>query len=324
MSVALAALISDVAPVELPIQKLPEVNWFSAMLELPAVKALLPLPIMLIITPAIWWFFRDTWRAINAEAAEERRRLPDDYVDYRPMVCLVLVAMLLTLQEYYGGRQFYVAVLKPELESLQALGLFGINVDKYSELYGYAWWAVSRVIGYVMFPLLVWKLAFPQDKLLDMGLRLKGITEHWRTYALCLGIVMVLMVIVAQQPDFGAYYPFYKLSSRSWFDFLVWEAMYWAQFFALELFFRGWMLQAMRRTMGVAAIFVMSVPYCMIHYGKPYLEAHGAVVAGIVLGSLAMQTRSIYAGFLVHITVAVGMDLLSLYKRGVLPTVFWG
>jgi len=46
-------------------------------------------------------------------------------------------------------------------------------------------------------------------------------------------------------------------------------------------------------------------------------------VAGVVLGSLAMRTRSIYAGFLVHITVAVGMDFLSLYKRGVLPTVFW-
>jgi len=79
----------------------------------------------------------------------------------------------------------------------------------------------------------------------------------------------------------------------------------------------------LRRTMGSAAIFVMAVPYCMIHYGKPYLEAHGAIVAGVVLGSLAMRTRSIYAGFLLHITVAVGMDLLSLYKRGAIPQNFW-
>jgi hypothetical protein len=46
-------------------------------------------------------------------------------------------------------------------------------------------------------------------------------------------------------------------------------------------------------------------------------------VAGVVLGSLAMRTRSIYAGFLLHITVAVGMDLLSLYKRGAIPKNFW-
>jgi membrane protease YdiL (CAAX protease family) len=67
----------------------------------------------------------------------------------------------------------------------------------------------------------------------------------------------------------------------------------------------------------------MAVPYCMIHYGKPYLEANGAIVAGVVLGSLAMRTRSIYAGFLVHISVAAGMDFLSLYKQHGLPHNFW-
>jgi len=64
----------------------------------------------------------------------------------------------------------------------------------------------------------------------------------------------------------------------------------------------------------------MAVPYCMIHYGKPYLEASVAVIAGIVLGSLAMKTRSIYAGFLVHATVAVLMDILALDRRHGLPT----
>jgi membrane protease YdiL (CAAX protease family) len=62
----------------------------------------------------------------------------------------------------------------------------------------------------------------------------------------------------------------------------------------------------------------------MIHYGKPYLEAHGAVVAGVVLGTLSLRTRSIYSGFLLHISVAAGMDTLSLFKRNALPHVFWG
>src|SRR5690606_36639229 len=127
----------------------------------------------------------------------------------------------------------------------------------------------------------------------------------------------------ASQPDFGTYYPFYRLSSRSWFDFLAWELIYFVQFFALEFFFRGWMLAALKPSMGAAAIFVMAVPYCMIHYGKPYLEAHGAIVAGIVLGSLAMRTRSIYAGFLVHVSVAFLMVFMSLLRRGDLPSVFW-
>jgi len=128
---------------------------------------------------------------------------------------------------------------------------------------------------------------------------------------------------VAQQPDFGTYSPFYKNASRSWWDFLIWEAIYFAQFLALEMFFRGFILGALKRTMGFSAIFVMAVPYCMIHYGKPYLEAHGAIVAGVVLGTLSMRTRSAYSGFLVHVSVAFLMDFLSLYKRGVLPTTFW-
>ncbi len=100
-----------------------------------------------------------------------------------------------------------------------------------------------------------------------------------------------------QTADFGNYYPFYKLASRSWFDFAMWEGIYWLQFFSLELFFRGWIVGALRKSFGAGAIFVMAAPYCMIHYGKPYLEAHGAIVAGVVLGSLAMRTRSIYSGF---------------------------
>src|SRR4030095_13366323 len=61
-------------------------------------------------------------------------------------------------------------------------------------------------------------------------------------------------------------------------------------------------------------------PYCMIHYGKPYLETSSAIIAGVVLGSLAMRTHSIYAGFLVHATVAVTMDILALDHRHGLPS----
>jgi hypothetical protein len=63
----------------------------------------------------------------------------------------------------------------------------------------------------------------------------------------------------------------------------------------------------------------MVVPYVMIHFSKPYLEACGAIVAGTVLGSLSMKTGSIWAGFLIHSTVAILMDLLALERQGRLP-----
>ena len=78
------------------------------------------------------------------------------------------------------------------------------------------------------------------------------------------------MFIVAQAPDFGTYHPFYKQSSRSWFDFLAWRRCTSAQF-ALECFFRGFI----PARSGAASAWAPSsrcVLYCMIHFGKPYLE----------------------------------------------------
>ena len=83
------------------------------------------------------------------------------------------------------------------------------------------------------------------------------------------------------------------------------------------------MLSPLKRSMGTSAIFAMCVPYVMIHYGKPYLEASVAFIAGVALGSLSMRTKSIYSGFLVHVTVAILMDSLALASGGGFPTEFW-
>ena len=56
----------------------------------------------------------------------------------------------------------------------------------------------------------------------------------------------------------------------------------------------------------------MIVPNCMIHYGKPMPETLGAIGAGLILGTLAMRTRSIWGGVMIHVGVALSMDMLAL------------
>lgn len=285
-------------------------------------KPLLPIPALAAILLLVWLFFRGTWRELDEESLRLRAEVHESgRMDHRPFIALVLVAVILTMQEYYGGRQYYEATIAPLLNGLDAKHP-GMRLAKYGELYGFGWWAGTRVFGYVL-PFALWKLFFPKDSILDFGLRTKGFFEHAWIYGLFLVFVVPAMLVVAKSPDFGTYYPFYKQSTRSWFDFLTWEAMYFAQFFALEMFFRGFWLGALRRSFGSGAIFVMAVPYCMIHYGKPYLEACGAIVAGIALGSLSMKTKSIYQGFLVHITVAFSMDWLALRHRKATPLHLW-
>lgn len=296
-----------------------------------ASKALFPIAAYLALAPVLWLFFGRTWRELDVEAHEHQRKtLAEGRYDLRPAVLFTITALVLTLQEYYGGRDFYDNHLRSwlrevELAQLVRPGGLGklVNLRRFGELYSYGWWAFTRVFGYIVIPMVAWKIFFRKDSLLDMGLRVKGLLKHSWIYILCLAVVIPAVFIVSSSPDFGNYYPFYKQSSRSWLDLILWETMYFAQFFALEIFFRGFWLSGLRKSIGSGAIFAMCVPYCMIHYGKPYLEAAGAVVAGVALGSLAMRTKSIYAGFFVHVNVALFMDLLALAHRNALPKVFW-
>jgi membrane protease YdiL (CAAX protease family) len=303
-----------------PVVARPEasIDWVMS-----AIKPIIPIPALLILLPALWWFFRDTWRELDDEATVWRVKLASEgRMDYRPFVALAMCAAILTLQEYYGGRSTYDDAIRPLLARIETKHPLLVRLGKFDELYGFGWWAATRIAGYVT-PLAVWRICFPEDSLLDMGFRTRGFFKHAWIYGLFLAVVLPAMLVVSREPDFGAYYPFYRECSRSWLDLLVWESMYFAQFFGLEVFFRGFWLGALRRSFGSGAIFAMAVPYCMIHYGKPFLEANGAIVAGIALGSLSMKTRSIYQGFLVHITVAGLMDCLALWHRHALPKVFW-
>jgi membrane protease YdiL (CAAX protease family) len=291
-------------------------------LEQPLVKWALPFPLLVAVAPIIWWFFRKTWRELDEEAFQYRRELHErGEMDYRPLIALTLGSVVLILQEYYGRGDTFVEVVRPWLERYEARHPGGwVDVATYDELYLRAWWALTRVGGYLL-PLALWRIFFKHDSLLDFGLRGRGFREHAWIYALCVVFMVPILLIVSRQGDFANYYPLYKMAGRSWLDYLVWEALYIAQFITLEIFFRGWWIRA-TRVFGVGAIWTMVVPYVMIHFGKPYLEACSAMVAGVILGSLSMRTRSIYAGFLVHGTVAVLMDVLSLYRRDALP-VLW-
>jgi hypothetical protein len=306
------------------LQPSPTPNTFGKALmlwiEQPHVKWAVPIPLLLALAPLIWLFFRKTWRELEDDALTYRLQLRElGKIDYRPLACLAIGAVILTLQEYYGGRQTFDEIVRKWLVAREALknGHGWIHVGKYDELYALSYWALTRIGGY-LFPLLLWKAIFRKDSILDFGLRTRGFLEHAWIYAMFISVMIPTMLIVAKQPDFGTYYPFYKNATRSWMDFLIWESLYIGQFFALEIFFRGWWVRACR-SFGAGAILCMVVPYCMIHYGKPYLEACGAIVAGTVLGSLSMKTRSIYAGFLVHVTVAILMDFLALHHRNALP-----
>src|SRR5688500_12373037 len=96
----------------LPTAELAPVSLTHTLLAYPPLKALLPIPILLAIAPVLIWFFRETWRQLDREATEHRIE-HQDRTDHRAAACLMITAVVLTVQEYYGGRQFFQTSLRP-------------------------------------------------------------------------------------------------------------------------------------------------------------------------------------------------------------------
>jgi membrane protease YdiL (CAAX protease family) len=243
----------------------------------------------------------DQWRAIDAETARE----PSDAgaTSLQVLMVLITVAASLTLQEYLGGHDTYERLFPPD-------GSY------YWELRGFAWWSGWRVVGYVIVPMTV-LACLPGQRIADYHLSPRGFRKHLWIYGVMFALVLPAVLLASTKGSFRQTYPFYRIANRSYADLVMWELLYAVQFLALEFFFRGFLLQGLRRALGANAIFVMLVPYCMIHYGKPLPETLGAVGAGLILGTLAMRTRSIWGGVLIHVGVATTMDVLAL--RGCPP-----
>ncbi len=251
----------------------------------------------------------ESWQILNQEAKDETAKLGQKF-DYMPLVVLASAAVILTLIEYFGDRDTFEIAIRRWIPTFLK--------HRYYSLTSYAYWSGSRVTGYLVVPFLISQF-LPGERFSRYGLSFRGFFKHLWIYGLLFMIVLLPVIMVSYTKSFQDTYPFYKLAARSWFDFLAWEAFYAIQFFSLEVFFRGFMIHPLKRSLGAYAIFAMALPYCMIHYNKPLAEVFGAILAGIVLGTLSLRTGSIWCGVLIHISVAVTMDSLALVHTAGYP-----
>ncbi len=241
-------------------------------------------------------------------------------------LCLVLitVALCLLLIHYMKFTSTFIGLLHwfsgPNLQAnplyryLHGHGLW--------ELSQHIWWLSWHIIGYVLIPVLLIKYVL-KEKIATYGVGWGDTNKYFAWYALLAMPIVLFAFIASFRPDFSGHYPFYQLASRSWSDLLLWELIYIIQFICLEFFFRGFLLHASRPICGIAALFIMIIPYTMIHFPKPWLEASGAIFFGLFLGILALKSRSIWGGAWVHITIAVSMDIFALMQTNRLPKEIW-
>jgi membrane protease YdiL (CAAX protease family) len=184
----------------------------------------------------------------------------------------------------------------------------------------WAWWWASNWVFFVLLPCLFSYFVLGLNPL-DFGCRLKDARGHGKLYAAILVLALAGDAIASQLSMFVNRYPLNRAASADWTHLVVWELAYASQFLALEFFFRGFMLRTTERALGSLSVFVMAIPYCLIHATKPWPEFVASIAAGLVLGAIALTTRSIWGGVILHIAVAWAMDFVALFQSGRFPSL---
>lgn len=240
--------------------------------------------------------------------------------DYKVISICVTVAVVLTCNRYFSDYRFLVAVLHDLnlLQFAQQIEAF-MSTHENAQLHQLIYWASVVIFFYFVVPAIL-ILSFFKENLTAYGLRTNGAFKDYQLYVWMLIIMVPPVIYFSGTESFLASYPFYNIAKGEslYPNFLIWELFYFLQFFALEFLFRGFILHGTKQRFGFSAIFVMMIPYCMIHFGKPFIETIAAIVAGIILGLLSLKSKSIWLGVALHCSVALTMDLSALYRKGIL------
>lgn len=249
-----------------------------------------------------WWttYVTEVTETVETESERYVASTPRRLVAFRTVTVLVVSAVTLLFINTARGGEPWLSPTNAE---------FGHLVR----------WSLVSIFGYVVLPVLTIKLIL-KGRIRDFGFRFRGIGSSWKVYLLLYGLSIPFILFASTQANFLDTYPFYTLSPEEafWPYLWLWWGLYAVQFAALEFFFRGFMVHGLKLRMGVTSVFVMVVPYVMIHFAKPPLEALSAVVGGTVLGYLSLKTNSVWWGAGVHIAIAATMDLLALGSAGLL------
>ena len=176
----------------------------------------------------------------------------------------------------------------------------------YFEFYSFVWWYVGAGAMLCALPLVTSRVL--------VGRSWRDLGGGWgdraaaRPLALAFGVMVVVVIAVGFAPEFARKYPLCDLARTDVRLFVAYQAMYGLYFLAWEFFFRGWMLRGLAGDFGSGAIWIQTIPFALLHFGKPMPETLGAIPAGLFLGWIAWRSRSFLYGWLVHWGVAGALD----------------
>lgn len=180
-----------------------------------------------------------------------------------------------------------------------------------------------------LFAILLFLPEDPQKFGLQKGDRRQGLLWSFGLWA----AMLPLLAFVSWLPEFrhtyldrylsqwlGSMGPVYNGSRVNLHALVYYELAMGFYMFCWEFFFRGFLLFGLATTkLGEkGALVVQALPFMLLHWSlvhgasKPWLEVVGSLPAALILGFVALRTRSFFYGFVAHWAVSATLDLILL------------
>ncbi len=142
----------------------------------------------------------------------------------------------------------------------------------------------------------------------------------WRLVLVTSLVAVPVVALSAGAPELAAAYPWAGGDvGRSVPALLGWAALYALYYVGFEAFYRGFLLGAMEGPFGTArAVWLQAFAATLVHLGKPLPEVLAALPASLVLGVMAVRSRSFLYPAVAHLVIGLTLDVAVLARSGAL------
>jgi membrane protease YdiL (CAAX protease family) len=241
------------------------------------------------------------WKILTSEIINFKNSLRES--DFKTVIIFMSAPVIFIFSWYYSNPRF-----------LQENFTLHLKLDEiYSDLISYIYWFFLDSILYLIIPLAIIIVIF-KEGVKDFGIIIgdsrTGLIILLFSYLIFLPLIYFLSI----SNNFSSYFPLMETSKDNIIVFIIYELFFLVFIFSWEFVFRGFMLFGLESKFGFYSIFIQMIPFAILHNGKPFIETFTAVFGGIFLGYLALRTRSIFYGFLLHALILVTFDFIAFYK----------
>lgn len=178
------------------------------------------------------------------------------------------------------------------------------------DFHRHGWAHVTAFVLLMAIPLLLSRL-FEGWKATDLGLRVRGAGPELLVAVAMWAVFIPVVWYFSGTPSFQKMYPRLRAAETDAEIFVLYQAYYLLKWTAWEFFFRGFMLFGFQRSMGSGAVLISTIPFALMHVGKPEMEMIASLAAGFILCLLALRSKSIWPGVILHSMVATTMDFFA-------------